>query len=299
MTPNVPYIDESPLLREALSRASVLYTDLDGTLVAKGGSVLADAEGVPSIATAEAIVGLNRAGLDVVPVSGRNRLQLRELTQLLGWKTYIAEAGAIIARGTGLDAEVVLDTGDWPADTLPPDVTPFAAITASGAYEALVAAFPGHIEHFAPWQLDREVTLLLRGCLDASEAQHVLDSVEPPLDVVDNGQLRSYGTLTCRDMAPHAYHIVPRGVCKARAIALDLAARGLTRADAVAIGDSATDIEMGLSVGATVLVDNAFDSPGVLSALKERGTDGIFRTRARRSEGWAEMARLWLDAHGV
>jgi hydroxymethylpyrimidine pyrophosphatase-like HAD family hydrolase len=299
MRPTVPYLDESPLARETFARASVLYTDLDGTLVAKGGSVLADAEGAPSVVTAEAIVALNRAGLDVVPVSGRNRLQLRELTQLLGWNAYIAEAGAIIVRGTDLDAEVLLDTGDWPAGMLAEGTTPFAAITASGAYEALTAAFPGRIEHFAPWQLDREVTLLLRGCLDSAEAQAVLDDVEPPIDIVDNGQLRSYGTLTCRDMAPHAYHVVPRGVCKARAIELDLAARGLSREQAVAVGDSATDIEMASAVSAVVLVNNAFDSPGVLSELADRNTDTIFRTRGSRSDGWAEMARFWLTARGV
>lgn len=294
MIPSVPYLDESPHAREALARASVLYTDLDGTLVAQGGSVLATADGTPSSGTAEAIVAVNRAGLDVVPISGRNRLQLRELTQLLGWRTYIAEAGAIIVRGTGLDAEVVFDTGDWAEGTLPDTATPFSAITASGAYDALVRAFPGRIEHFAPWQLDREVTLLLRGCLDASAAQKVLDTIDPPIDLVDNGQLRSYGTMTCRDMAPHAYHVVPRGVCKARAIALDLAARGLGREDAVAIGDSATDIDMASAVGAVVLVDNAFDSPGVLAEIARRGTDHIFRTRAQRSEGWAEFAHFWL-----
>ncbi|MDZ4655119.1 MAG: HAD hydrolase family protein [Coriobacteriia bacterium] len=299
MSPTVPYLDESTHARETLARASVLYTDLDGTLVAKGGSVLADAEGAPSTATAEAIVAVNRAGLDVVPVSGRNRLQLRELTQLLGWRTYIAEAGAIIVRGTDLDAEIVLDIGDWREGDFPEGETPFEIIVRSGALEALISAFPGRIEHFAPWQLDREVTLLLRGCLDTAEAQAVLDTVRPPLDLIDNGQLRSYGTLTCRDMAPHAYHVVPRGVCKARAIALDLASRGLSQQDAIAIGDSATDTEMASAVSAVVLVDNAFESPGVLAELERRGTDGIFRARAKRSEGWAEFANAWLDARST
>lgn len=299
MRPTVPYLDKSTRAREMLARASVLYTDLDGTLVAKGGSVLADAEGAPSTTTAEAIVAVNRAGLDVVPVSGRNRLQLRELTQLLGWRAYIAEAGAIIVRGTGLDAEIVLDIGDWREGEFPEGETPFEIIVRSGALEALISAFPGRIEHFAPWQLDREVTLLLRGCLDTAEAQAVLDTVRPPLDLIDNGQLRSYGTLTCRDMAPHAYHVVPRGVCKARAIALDLASRGLSQQDAIAIGDSATDTEMASAVSAVVLVDNAFESPGVLAELERRGTDGIFRTRAKRSEGWAEFANAWLDARST
>ncbi len=299
MSPNVPYLDESPCTHVALRGASVLYTDLDGTLVARGGNVLADAAGEPSLVTAEAIVAVNRAGLDVVPISGRNRLQLRELTQLLGWHTYIAEAGAITVRGTGLTAEVALDTGEWPDGLLAQGVTPFDAITMSGGYEALEAAFPGRIEQFAPWQLVREVTLLLRGCLDLAEAQAVLDTVHPRMDIIDNGPVRSYGTLTCRDMDPHAYHVVPRGVSKARAIELDLAHRGLGREDAVAIGDSATDIEMASAVGAMVLVDNAFDSPGVRARLQQTSPGLLLRTRAKRSEGWAEFARAWVAARAL
>jgi hypothetical protein len=65
----------------------------------------------------------------------------------------------------------------------------------------------------------------------------VLDALALPLDLVDNGMLRSHGTLTCRDMAPHAYHVVPKGVSKARAIARDIEWRGLAREQAAALGD--------------------------------------------------------------
>jgi hypothetical protein len=166
----------------------------------------------------------------------------------------------------------------------------------SGAYEALVEAFPGRIEHYAPWQLEREASLLLRGCLDVREGQAVLDALALPLDLVDNGMLRSHGTLTCRDMAPHAYHVVPKGVSKARAIARDLEWRGLAREQAAAIGDSATDLEMADAVGVMALVGNAFESPGVLSELARTGRTNVWRTTAVRCEGWAEFARAWTAA---
>lgn len=294
MAADVPPLATDTRAAEALSRVRVLYTDLDGTLVAKGGSILADADAAPSLVVAEQIVELNRADLKVVPISGRGRIQLRELTQLLGWDGYIAEAGGIIVHGTGLNYSDRVDLGQWPDDALPGGVTPFEAINDVRAAETLMEAFPGRIEHYAPWQLDREVSLLLRGCLDTAEGQAVLDTLPLPLDLVDNGMLRSYGTLTCRDMPPHAYHVVPRGVCKARAIELDLAWRGLTRDQAAAIGDSATDLQMADAVGVMALVANAFGSSGVTDGLATTPRDNVWRTEGERTEGWAEFARAWL-----
>ena len=299
MPDSVPLLAAQPAALQALAHVQVLYTDIDGTLVAKGGSILGDAEGHPSTEAAEAIVALNRAGLTVVPVSGRGRLQSRELTQLLGWDGYIAEAGGIIVHGTGLAAEARIDCGDWPPDLLPEGVTPWDAITEARAFETLQEAFPGRIEQYAPWQIRREVSLLLRGCLDNAAGQTVLDTLDLPLDLVDNGMLRSYGTLACRDMPPHAYHVVPRGVSKARAIGLDLAWRGLSRGQAAAIGDSATDLDMADAVGVMVLVANAFGSNGVTEGLARTPRENVWRVARNRSEGWAEFARAWLAARAA
>lgn len=298
MPHHVPLMTEDAVAREALSKVRVLYTDLDGTLVARGGGVLADAEGNPSTVVAEAIVALRLAGLSVVPISGRGRQQLREVTELLGWDGYIAEAGGIIVHGTGVGSEARIDYGAWPAGTLTEGVTPFDAINEVGAAEALMEAFPGRIEHYATWQMHREVSLLLRGCLDHAEGQAVLDDLPLMLDLVDNGQLRSHGTLTCRDALPHAYHVVPRGVSKKRAIELDLAWRGLTRENAAALGDSATDLEMADSVAVMGLVHNAFTSAGVLAGLERTQRDNVWRTAGERGEGWAEFAHAWIAAAG-
>jgi hypothetical protein len=297
MPHRVPLLADDPHATAALAGVRVLYTDLDGTLVAQGGSVLARADGTPDASLAAAIVEVNRAGLAVVPVSGRGRVQLRELTQLLGWDAYIAEAGGIIVHGTGLDAEVRMDRGSWPPYSPTPGQTPFDAMNEAGATEALMAAFPGRIEHYAPWQMEREVSLLLRGCLDdLPAAQAVLDALPVPLDLIDNGMLRSYGTLTCRTVPPHAYHVVPRGVSKARAISLDLEWRGLERTQAAAIGDSATDLEMADAVGVMALVANAFASDGVIGGLDRAPRDNVWRVEGERSDGWAEFARTWLAA---
>lgn len=280
-----------------LADVRVLYTDLDGTLLAKGGCLLADAEGEPSCSVAETIVEANRANLTVVPVSGRGRLQLVELVRLLGWSDFIAEAGAVIVRGVGAGQHVFYNNADWPEDLLADGDTPYELIERAGAYEALRDAFPGCVEHHHPWHLDREATHLLRGCLDADAAQAVLDRLDLPIGLLDNGIVRSRGTLTCGDdQPPHAYHLMPKGVTKAQALAIDLERRGLEPQQAAAIGDSAADIDMADAVGMMVLVENAFDSNGVRTTLAARRPDNVWRTCCARGEGWSEFVRAWIAA---
>lgn len=295
---NLPaLLQDDPAALEALSGVEILYTDLDGTLLARGGCVLADAEGAPSAAVAEAIVDANRAGLTIVPISGRGRIQLIEVVRLLGWRDFIAEAGAIIVHGVGAGSEVIYNYAEWPDTLLREGHTPYELIARSGAVEALQQAFPGKFEYHTPWHLDREATHLLRGCLDAAEAEAILEGLEPPIGLLDNGLVRTAGSLACDDsMLPHAYHLVPKGVSKAQAIALDLESRGLTAHQAAAIGDSTTDIEMADAVAVMALVQNALDSPGVRNALAERPRPNVWRTCCSRGDGWAEFMRAWLSA---
>jgi predicted mannosyl-3-phosphoglycerate phosphatase (HAD superfamily) len=293
-----PLIANDPASLEALGRVEVLYTDLDGTLLARGGCLLADSEGDSSTVVAEAIVALNRAGLTVVPISGRGRIQLTEVTRLLGWTDFIAEAGAVIVRGVGTreGATVTYNHGEWSDSLLAGGATPFQLIEESGAFERLLAEFPGLVEYHTPWHDNREATHLLRGCLDLARAQEVLEPLALPVGILDNGVVRNAGALACGDQLPHAYHLVPRGVSKAQAIELDLAARGLTREQAAAIGDSVTDVEMADAVAVMALVQNAFDSAGVRAELDRMPRDNVYCTCCQRGDGWAEFARAWLEA---
>jgi len=115
-----PRLIDTPEARAALARVEVLYTDLDGTLLAPGGCALADDSGAPSTVLAEAIVALNRAGLSVVPISGREVEQLFELARLLGWRDFIAEAGAITVRGVRPAHEVEYSRGAWDESLVAP-----------------------------------------------------------------------------------------------------------------------------------------------------------------------------------
>jgi len=291
-------LSENPTALAALAHVEVLYTDLDGTMLARGGCVLADAAGDPSTRVVDAIVSLNRAGLKVVPVSGRTRPQLTELARLLGWTDFIAEAGCVRVHDIGRPTNrIIYDTGVWPEGTLAGGETPFEAIRRAEAVEALQRTFPGQVEYHSPWHHNREGSHLLRGCLDLADAQAVLDTLDLPVGILDNGIVHpAQHGLACFDGPIHAFHLVPKGVGKAESISADLVERGLTAEKAAAVGDSVTDLDMARATGVMVLVGNAFESPSVRAALENGHYDNVVAACCSRGDGWAELAAAWLKA---
>ena len=189
---------------------AVLFSDVDGTLVGRGGSLLADLDGRPTLAAAQALVAAGRAGLEVVLVSGRTRAQLFEACRLLGLRDAIGELGAVLVLGR----EAELLWGACPRDL---GATPAAALARSGALAALLDAFPGRIEPHTPWTEGRQGTALLRGRVDPAEAHEALAAAGFGwASVRDNGRLRgSYPHLGGGEV--HAYHLAPAGVSKAAA----------------------------------------------------------------------------------
>jgi hypothetical protein len=81
-----------------------LYTDLDGTLLGPRGSLLAREDGGVTTAASSAVASLHRAGVSIVPVSGRTVPQMREAARILGADSFLAEMGAfVVVRGPGGD----------------------------------------------------------------------------------------------------------------------------------------------------------------------------------------------------
>ncbi len=292
MPHTLPYLDESPLAADVLSRATITVTDLDGTLLGLGGSLLIDALGVPALTTVEAVVEVNRAGLEVVVCTGRNRIQTGEVSRILGWTSFIAELGCVVKYGRGEPVEYLL--GEWPDGVLLPDETPYQAITRFGGLRVLAEAFPGKIEEHDPWHADREITHVLRGSIDCATAQKALDTLDVPVKIIDNGIVNPPKHTLIDVDEVHAYHLVPKGTSKELAIRALFERRGYSASDAVAIGDSATDVEMMNAAALGVLVQNALADQRVLAATV--GRDTIVATRAERGDGWAEFAHAWLAA---
>jgi hydroxymethylpyrimidine pyrophosphatase-like HAD family hydrolase len=290
----IPLLADTPAALEALARVELLYTDLDGTLLGLGGSLLVNESGLPSAGTAEAVVRVNQACLPVVLVTGRNRVQCTEITRMLGWSGFIAELGCVIVPERG--APPIYNTGIWAPDELKPGETPYQRIVRSGALDALASAFPGRLEPHTPYHLNREATVLLRGSLDLAKAQDILAKLDLPVTIVDNGIIHPPNTGLVDIDEMHAYHLMPPGVSKADAVRVDRKRRGLAREQTASIGDAVTDVEMADSVGVGVLVANCLGDERVQQAASGRAN--IYATRAGRGEGWTEFANAWLEARG-
>src|SRR3954465_10248122 len=70
-----------------------VYTDLDGTLLGRGASLFRDGEGGFTLLGARALEACFRAGVEVVPVSGRRRDMLHEDCRVMGLSSFVYELG--------------------------------------------------------------------------------------------------------------------------------------------------------------------------------------------------------------
>jgi phosphoglycolate phosphatase len=260
----------------ALPPVAVLYTDLDGTLLGPGGSLLTGPDGLPSARAARALVAAAAAGLTVVPVSGRQRSQLSHDARLMGLADSIAEAGCVITRG----GEVTYEWGQTPRHLAG---TPHDAMTAAGAVDALLTSFAGDLRPYEPWHRGREGSHLFHGLVDVDEAAAVLDRAGCGWAyLLDNGATSGWPGRSVR-----AYHLVPRGVGKASAVADDLAARGLTAGQAAACGDSREDLRMADAVATFFLVANGHGAAG----------GAVFRVPGAMGHGFADAVDALLTLH--
>lgn len=269
---------------ERLRGAKILYTDLDGTMLGPGGSFFHGPNGAPSAEPAAALVELLAAKVEVVPVSGRSLPGLIRDSRIMGGATVIGEMGGLIAYDHG--REVVNNFGECPeADSTPREVMARHAII-----ESLYAVFAGSLEPHMPWSaFPRDVTALMRGRVDTGEVDAWLaDQSWDWLTLHDNGRLHG-AYLGLEPGATRAYHLLPRGVSKGTAVAMDRARRGIAPSAAVAIGDAVADLELAEHVGTLVIVRDALvDDPHLSGRVSEMAN--VFVTARDQNLGWADVA---------
>ncbi|MCL2882597.1 MAG: HAD hydrolase family protein [Coriobacteriia bacterium] len=296
----------SPEACALLANVRVIYTDLDGTLLAPGGRLLADHKGRPSAATAEALVALKTAGITVIPVTGRGADQGSEFLRLLNLDCYIGEVGGYILRrqGVGIQVEERYVIGEWeqlelapglaPGE-LPAGVNPYEFIGQSGVIKRLLAAFP---EMLFTYPAPRSVSWSLWGNVDVAAAAGVLAREELPLQLLDNGLLYHPPGVLPDGLPAHIYHLLPAGVTKRLAIAEDRAFHEAPVSATVAIGDSAIDLEMSEACGIFVMMANGLRNPAVQETVAARIAAGqtILHTTQPTVDGWAEFAQACLSA---
>jgi hypothetical protein len=262
----------------------VVYTDLDGTMLGRGGSFVRDPAGtLDPEPTATLLEALGR-DIDVVPATGRSLRGLLGDARILGLQTVIAEMGAVVAYDLG--REVVTNLGEYPGGEEPPA----AHMERTGAVRLLFDAFAGRLEHHTPWSAWRDYTQLFRGLVDTRKADAVLaDGGFGWLALHDNGRLHG-AYLGMEAGAAHAYHLMPRGVDKGSAVAVDRALRGFAPEETVAIGDAIADLAMAPEVGALILVRDAVDADVALADAASE-IENVYVSSRPGNLGWCDAMR--------
>jgi hydroxymethylpyrimidine pyrophosphatase-like HAD family hydrolase len=220
-----------------LPEARVLYVDVDGTLVSPGGDLFWE----ESTTLVDALIAARAAGLAIVPVTGRGRVQVRELCRLLGLPRGIAELGCIHLESN----EARYELGAFPFV----GETPVDAMLTRGPLELVRAS--ADLESHDPWNEGREATYILRGRADVADVNKTL--VEHDFgwcELVDNGAF-------ARRPGMKAYHLAPAGTGKVAGVAVDRRRHGIDTANAFYIGDSAADVACAPEVAECWLVANA------------------------------------------
>jgi len=253
-----------------------VYTDLDGTLLGPRGSLFRDSDGGFSLIAARGLEACARAGAEVVLMSGRRRETVAEDARLIGQTSFIYELGA----GLSIDGEDSLLTGELsPA----PGASVYEQIERSGAPRLLLESFAGRLEYHEPWDRGREFTHLMRGAVDARDAdallaEHNLDHVR----LVDNGAIAPKPSLPGIP-EPHAYHLLPRDASKANAVRRHMAARGYAPDECIGVGDSEEDVAVAEHVGRFFLVANAktWGSGPAVELTDGRNGEGFYEAVVR------------------
>jgi hypothetical protein len=247
-----------------------------------------------------AIEACLRADVEIVLMSGRRRIQVAEDARLLGQSAYIFEAGACVVLGAGMlgqgsaasDTSSSASTGASPrvssaasgvragapgggeehwltGEMVPGELTIAQQIERSGAPSMLLEHYEGRLEYHEPWHLDREVSHLFRGLVDAAEADALLAAHgHERLRLIDNGIVNRRSP-ALGDL-PHVrgYHLVPAGASKAAAVAFHMQVRGYAREETFAVGDSREDLACAGHVGTFWLVANAVErDPSIREAI--------------------------------
>lgn len=252
-----------------------VYTDLDGTLLGRGGSLFHDADGAFSMLPARALEACHRAGVEVVIKSGRREAQVLEDAKLIGSRAYIFEAGC----GVVIDGEKTALLGETSKDG---EMTVYETVVDRGVPEMLFEAFPGKLEYHSPWHTEREFSHLFRGKVDVDEANRLLvGEGHADLKLIDNGAIVL--GMEGIDLA-HAYHLLPAGSSKAAAVRFHMQASGYSPEEVIAIGDSIEDLQVSEVVGRFFCPANGPEKdPGLREAIAGRANVTV--TEGRNGEG--------------
>ena len=264
-----------------------VYTDLDGTLLGRHGSLFADADGEFTMLGARAVEATHRAGAELILMSGRREAQVASDSRMLGQTSYIYEAGCAVM----IDGERTVLLGDF---ELADDATVYESIVELGIPELMFESFPGKLEYHSPWHTDRVHSHLFRGKVDAVEANAILEREgHTALKLIDNGAI--VRGMEGIDGPAHAYHLMPTAASKANAVDFHMRARGYAPDECIGVGDSVEDLAVADVVPRFFVVANGpRKDAGLREAVAKR--PNVTVTEGRNGEGVYEAVVSTLAA---
>jgi hydroxymethylpyrimidine pyrophosphatase-like HAD family hydrolase len=253
-----------------------VYTDLDGTLLGRGGSLFHDSDGEFSMLQARALEACHRADVEVVIKSGRRETSVLEDAKLMGHRSYICEVGAVVV----IDGERTVFQGDAETD---PGKSLAETMVDRGIPDELFEHFDGRLEWHRPWHRQRELSHLFRGKIDVGEGNRFLaDRGHKGLKLIDNGAI--FAPMEGIEGPAHAYHLLPEEASKAKAVAFHMGVRGYAPEECIGIGDSVEDLTVADVVGRFFVPANGPErDPALREAIA--GRPNVTVTEGTRGEG--------------
>ena len=253
-----------------------VYTDLDGTLLGRDGSLFRDSEGEFSMLQARMLEACYRAGVEVVIKSGRRESSVIEDAKLIGSTSYICEVGCLVV----MDGERTVLAGDLETE---PGRSLAETWVDQGIPDELFEHFEGRLEWHSPWHKQRELSLLFRGKVDVAEGNRLLaERGHHGLRLIDNGAI--FAPMEGIEGPAHAYHLLPEEASKANAVAFHMRARGYAPDECIAIGDSVEDLAVADIVGRFFVPANGPErDPALAEAIG--GRPNVTVTEGRMGDG--------------
>jgi hypothetical protein len=175
------------------------------------------------------------------------------------------------------------------------DGTPAERMLAEGVPDLLFERFGGRLEWHHPWHTDRVLSHLFRGAVDVAEANRILvEAGHDDLRFLDNGAI---STPVEGVDVPHAYHLVPGGASKGKAVAFHLRARGYAPEECIGVGDSLEDLDSAATVGRFYVVANGpARDPSMREALARFENAAV--TEGAMGDGFYEAVVATLAERG-
>lgn len=288
-------------LAERLRAIKYVISDADGTMFT-GARATVNSAGQPSAELVTTLVELQKAGVSVIPCTGRNRAMTQEDARILGFPGWIAEMGGLVCTRQSSQPEWHYFCGSMPYDETQ-GLTPHDVIYSTGVVDEMLKRWSGSLETYHDNGIGfeyREVTVALRGALDEAEAQLMLDATDLPLYLSDNGMVSHISgatNLSCDQDHPqgvHTYHITPAGVSKGTGIVHYIELCGLAPEEVLGAGDSPADCVIADAVGMFLFMQNGLGHPRAAQELAAR--DNVFVSTESATDGWVRVMRSLLAA---